>query len=384
VRWVGNERGIAPETSWHTLNAEGVYPGLAGAHEFLPEAHRNGTHWMPAEADVSIRPGWFYHAAEDDKVKTPPQLLDIYYASVGHGACLNLNLPPDRRGLIHETDAAKLREFRRLLDETFANNLADGATVTADAIREGDFSPAHILDGRQDTFWAAPDGMINAELVFELASPTQFDVIQIGEYIPLGQRLESFGADAWQDADWKPIATGTSVGYKKLIRLDTPVETAKVRLRLHAPVPPTLAHFGLYLQPSIERNARTETGDPALARWTILSGEHGWTPYAPIAPGPVPQEIIMSPGHEFRISGFTYLPRQDGNREGIVSHYEFWLSRDGENWEQVAAGEFANIANNPILQTVTWDEPRLASSVKIVVRQVVAGDTVGAGEVGSY
>lgn len=255
VRWVGNERGIAPETSWHTLKLEGMYPGKSGADKFLPEGHRDGESWLPAEADVSIRPGWFYHAHEDDKVKNAGQLLDLYYASVGHGAGLHLNMPPDRRGLIHPTDAANAREFGRIIQETFAKNLAAGATSTASSTRPGDFAAKRILDKKHDTFWAAADGVTAPEIVIQLHKPTQFDVIELGEFIALGQRLDEFHVDIEEAGNWREIAHGTSVGYKKLVRLDAPVEAARLRLRLHAPVCPTLAIFGLYLQPKMAREA---------------------------------------------------------------------------------------------------------------------------------
>ncbi len=119
-RWVGNENGIAGEPCWATLNLTDRYPG--GRSDGLTSGERPGTHWIPAECDVSIRPGWFYHAKEDNQVKSPEKLLEIYYKSVGRGACLNLNLPPDRRGRIHDNDIAALREFRRILDQTFADN----------------------------------------------------------------------------------------------------------------------------------------------------------------------------------------------------------------------------------------------------------------------
>ena len=134
-RWVGNESGFAGETCWATLDMSkpGRYPG--GSSNGLNSGERPGTAWLPAECDVSIRPGWFYHAKEDNRVKTPAQLLDIYYKSVGRGACLNLNIPPDRRGIIHENDIKSLREFRRILDATFAVNLAKEAQLTASNTR---------------------------------------------------------------------------------------------------------------------------------------------------------------------------------------------------------------------------------------------------------
>ncbi len=399
VRWVGNERGIAPETSWHTLKLDGIYPGKAGAEKFLPEGHRDGESWLPAEADVSIRPGWFYHAHEDDKVKTPAQLLDIYYASVGHGAGLHLNFPPDRRGLIHETDAANAREFHRILRATFDKNFAAGAKVTANNTRRGDFEAKRAIDKSRDTFWAAEDGVTNAEIVFQLSKAAKFDVVELGEFIALGQRLEEFHVDIEEAGVWREIAAGTSVGYKKLVRLAAPVEATKLRLRLRAPVGPTLSTFGLYLQPERQREAG-KVGSMGRAEWKIVSATNEtpgsgaasraidgnaqtlWHTHGPDGENAPPQNIVIDLVGATKLTGFTYLPRQDGTRRGMVSHYEFHVSADGQNWTQAAVGEFANVANNPILQTVKFDAPHTARFVKFVATRAVEANHIAVAEIG--
>lgn len=248
-RWVGNERGIAGEPCWATLSPGDGAPGNTKAN--LNQGERPGTHWIPAECDVSIRPGWFYHASQDDRVKTPAQLLDIYYASVGRGACLNLNLPPDRRGRIHENDVASLKEFRRLLDATFAENLAAEAKITASNIRAKSraFGPGRLFDGDRDTYWASDDFVFTPELTLELPAEKTFNVIDLREHLPLGQRIEAFAVDAWLDGAWKEVAQGTSIGNRRLLRID-PVSTTQVRLRItQAGACPALAEFGLYREP---------------------------------------------------------------------------------------------------------------------------------------
>jgi alpha-L-fucosidase len=209
-RWVGNERGMAGEPCWATLNpGEGV-PGSTRAN--LNQGERPGTHWIPPECDVSIRPGWFYHPGEDTKVKSPAQLLDVYYASVGRGACLNLNLPPDRRGQIHPNDIQSLQRFRRILDRTFAKNLAEGAKLTASNTRGGSpaFSAQNLLDGNRSTYWATDDAASTPELIIDLGQPATFNVVNLREYLPLGQRIEAFALDQWKDGRWQEFATGTS------------------------------------------------------------------------------------------------------------------------------------------------------------------------------
>jgi alpha-L-fucosidase len=249
-RWVGNEDGIAGDPCWATLNMAGRYPGGSSAH--LNSGERPGTAWLPAECDVSIRPGWFYHASEDTRVKTPRQLLDIYYKSVGRGADLNLNLPPDRRGRIHENDIHSLTEFRRLLDATFSKNLAKAASLTASNIRGGakQFAARDLLDGKRNTYWATDDNVTTPELVLSFAKPITFNVVSLREYLPLGQRVEGFALDQFKDGQWVEFAKGTSVGNLRLVRGE-PLTTDKVRLRItQSPVCPALAEFGLYAEPA--------------------------------------------------------------------------------------------------------------------------------------
>jgi alpha-L-fucosidase len=248
-RWVGNEHGFAGETCWATLNTEGRFPGGEAKH--LNSGERPGTQWMPAECDVSIRPGWFYHASQDAKVKTPEQLLDIYYKSVGRGADLNLNLPPDRRGQIAANDAQALREFRRRLDATFATDLARKAKLTASNTRGNArrFAAKNLTDRRRDTYWATDDSVTTPELIFQWSKPVRFNVVNLREYLPLGQRVEAFALDQWQGGQWVEFASATSIGNRRLLRGDY-VTTDRVRLRItQAPVCPALTEVGFFAEP---------------------------------------------------------------------------------------------------------------------------------------
>ena len=254
VRWVGNERGIAGEPAWSTLNSEDFAPGRADVDR-LNRGDRPGTHWVPAECDVSIRPGWFYHAQEDSRVRSARDLVDLYYSSVGRGASLLLNLPPDRRGQIAEPDVVSLREFRRILDATFAKDFAHGARgikVSASNIRgNGDrrFSPRNVIDGKRDTYWATDDQSKTPELILDLTREVTFNVVRLREYLPLGQRVEAFALDAWEEGTWQEFARGTSIGNCRLVR-GKPVTTSKVRLRItQAPVCPAIAELALFAEP---------------------------------------------------------------------------------------------------------------------------------------
>lgn len=252
-RWVGNENGIAGDPCWATLNSAGRYPG--GPSEGLTTGERPGSDWIPAECDVSIRPGWFYHPAEDARVKTPAQLLDIFYKSVGRGACLNLNIPPDRRGQIHGDDVASLREFHRILQATFSRNLAEGARLVAGNTRgqNNQFGPKNLLASRSDRYWSTDDSVTTPELVLEFKNPVTFNVVSLREYLPLGQRIEGFALDRWENGGWVQMAKGTSVGNHRLLRLEA-VTSEKVRLRItQAPVCPALSELGLFMEPNFSR-----------------------------------------------------------------------------------------------------------------------------------
>lgn len=247
VRWVGNEKGIAGETCWATLNRNDFAPGQADSKR-LNGGDRPGTHWVPAECDVSIRPGWFYHAKENNRVKSPQALLDLYFKSVGRGASFLLNLPPDTRGQIPEGDVRVLEEFRRQLDATFAHNLSRDAKATASNTR-GDaktFAPALATDDRRDTYWATDDAVTNAELIVEFKAPATFNVVRVREHLPLGQRIEAFALDQWKDGRWTEFASGTSIGSCRLVRIE-PAITTKVRLRItQAAACPAIAEFSVF------------------------------------------------------------------------------------------------------------------------------------------
>jgi alpha-L-fucosidase len=249
IRWVGNEGGIAGEPCWETLNRRDFYPGDANGKR-LNHGDRPGTDWLPAECDVSIRPGWFYHPSEDTKVKTPAQLLDIYFKSVGRGATMLLNIPPDQRGQIHEPDIASLQEFARRRDAIFAVDLARQARASASNVRgqERRYRAENVIDGKRNTYWATDAGVTTADLSMEFPQPVTFNVARIREYLPLGQRVEGYVVEQWQDNQWKEFASGESIGNCRLER-GADVTTSRVRLRISkASVCPAISEFGLFYE----------------------------------------------------------------------------------------------------------------------------------------
>lgn len=247
IRWVGNERGMAGETCWATVNRAEYHPGADKAKR-LNVGDRPGTHWVPAECDVSIRPGWFYHAGEDSKVKTPEQLMEIYFASVGRGGSFLLNLAPDRRGRVPDADMKSLVEFRRQLEAMFKHDLAPKAKATATNTRGNarQFAARNLNDGKRATYWATDDGTTAAEVVLEFKEPVTFNIVRLREHLPLGQRVDAFALDQWQDGGWVEFAKGTSIGSCRLVR-GQPVTTGKVRLRIvKAATCPAISELGLF------------------------------------------------------------------------------------------------------------------------------------------
>ena len=247
-RWVGNESGIAGETSWSTLNIKGFTPGSgAPPVKTLSTGDVGGEIWAPAETDVSIRPGWFWKESENDKVKSLQHLLKIYYESVGRNSLLLLNAPPDDRGHIHEIDSTRLMEMNAALEEIFSVDLTKGAKATADARRGRKFRPSNLLDGDPDSFWAASDGDPAPEVTLSFPSAVTFNRIVLQEYIPLGQRVAAFHVEAQDETgEWKDLASGTTIGCKRILL--TPRVTAKaLRLTIDkALAPPLLAGLSLY------------------------------------------------------------------------------------------------------------------------------------------
>lgn len=255
IRWVGNENGFSGDTCWSTYTPTGEKgdnpaPGYVRYQEGVT-GQEDGKYWMPAECDVSIRPGWFYHPEEDTLAKTPEALFDLYCRSVGHNASLLLNVPPDRSGRFSQTDIASLRGLKKILDATFSRNLASSAVTTASNIRGNDshFSAANVVDGNKKTYWATDDSVRQASIVLEWNRPVDWNFLVLQEYTPLGQRVERFSVEAQTDNVWKIVAAGSTIGHKRIIRVPD-LQTTKIRLNILASrACPVISDIGLYHSP---------------------------------------------------------------------------------------------------------------------------------------
>ncbi len=292
VRWVGTESGYGRDTEWSVLPLDAQMQEKVAANSqsdptFVPNGDltasdlgsreqligAKGLIWYPAETDVSIRPGWFYHPEEDDKVKTPEKLFDIYCSSVGKNSVLLLNLPPNQQGLLHPTDVHNLLEWKRLRDITFSKNKASGATLRSKQANE----LSNVLDGRDNTHATTQDSVLVLEL--KLKGPQQFDMLMLQENIEIGQRIEKFVLEYRDKGQWRLITEGTTVGYKRLLRFD-PVITDKVRLRvLSSRLAPALSEIALYKLPEqvkynhrlVEKTRILPTKNKATGRPTSLA-----------------------------------------------------------------------------------------------------------------
>jgi len=262
VRWCGNEAGRTRKSEWSVIPLreppdKHAWTDKRGA-DLGGRARLRGAKylvWYPAEVNTSIRPGWFYHAREDDRVKPLGHLLDIYYGSVGGNATFLLNLPPDRRGLIHENDVKRLAELGKVLGASFRTNLAKGAAAAASAERgtDGNHSADKAVDGRKSTYWSTDDGVTTATLELDLGGPKTFNCAMLQEHIRVGQRIEKFVLEARVGGKWESLAAATVVGYKRLLRFPE-ASARKVRVRiLESRLCPTLRNFALYRVPPIFR-----------------------------------------------------------------------------------------------------------------------------------
>lgn len=247
IRWVGNEEGRAGETQWATYPAHvdedpnTLNVGIEGANT-----------WMPAETDVSIRPGWYWTRETDDRVKRIDQLLDIYYNSVGRNTNLLLNFPVDNRGLVAEPDARQLRALAQIIKNTFAVDHAQGRPATASNVRGNDprFAATNLTDGDAATYWSADDDVTQAEVMIELAKPKAINRVLMQEHIELGQRVRGWSLAVRSKGEWQEIANGTTIGHKRIARFPALVADA-VRLSItDSRACPVLENIGVFTAPT--------------------------------------------------------------------------------------------------------------------------------------
>lgn len=232
-RWVGNENGVAGETNWSFLREGVVYPGYPNNSE-LTSGHSDGTQWIPAECDVSIRPGWFYHAKEDSKVRTGKDLFELYLKNVGRNGNFILNVPPTKEGLIHPIDVASLAEFNNIRKHTFANDLLLHAKIKGSSNASKIESAKNTNDSNYDSYWSPKDGDASPTLNIKLKKLTPINYVVLQEYIPKGQHVEKFVVEYKNsNGAWTLLPTTeqtTTIGYKRILPIKK-IETKELRVR---------------------------------------------------------------------------------------------------------------------------------------------------------
>ncbi|WP_288854059.1 alpha-L-fucosidase [uncultured Bacteroides sp.] len=351
VRWVGNEKGIGRETEWSaTVLTPGIYThseqrnkeiGIfnrskdLGGREVLARASE--LYWYPSEVDVSIRPGWFYHADQNEQIKPLSHLVDIYFKSVGYNSVLLLNIPPDKRGLIHETDRLRLNEFASYLKNTFNDNF----------LKKG------------NSYWQASSGESRE---FTVQTNALVNTFMLQEDIAKGQRVEDFLLEGWMDNAWHKLAEGTTVGYKRLIRFDS-CQPEKVRLTIRsARGKANFLNAGLfYAQPLSNTNAKVKLGNVPISQYHIVGDDKeagkaidGNLQSVWRTEGLIP--LVVDLGSETEITGFSYAPATDENLDGTIYKYNFYVSNDGKKWTKcITHGEFSNIMHNPVPNVVQFE-----------------------------
>lgn len=265
LRWVGNEGGHGRASEWSVVPLGGPieeckWPDMTAEDIGSLGKLKDGKvlHWYPAETDTSIRPGWFWRPSEDGRVRSLADLMNVYYNSVGNNCVLLLNVPPDSRGRLHENDVVRLREMGKVLGATFAANLGarkSGAKASAEYETSG-HGAAMVLDGDPETYWTCADWENEPSAVITLPERRTVSVVMLQEHLRSGQRVEKFVVEAWDanrwataGSGWVEIASGTTIGYKKLSRFPR-MQTDRVRVRfIESRVRPTLAEFGLFDEP---------------------------------------------------------------------------------------------------------------------------------------
>lgn len=389
-RWVGNEKGFAGATNWSFLRKGEVHPGYDKSYE-LQYGHPDGNQWVPAECDVSIRPGWFYHPEEDDRVKSPDQLVDLYYRSVGHNATLLLNFPVDRRGLIHPVDSANAVRFHEMIQQQLKTNLVAGMIPKVSNERGGDFVASALTDDNFDTYWATEDGVTTADIEFSFDTPTRMNRMMLQEYIPLGQRVKAFVVEYLDKDTWLPVKLNeetTTIGYKRLLRFET-VETKGIRIRItDARGPLCLSNVGVYdagnvsdsfvekvediesvpyLLPDIKAEEAAKASDKQAQTTCFVEGDR----------------LLIDLQEERMVSSLHFLPDQGEPNKGLIANYEIrvGVSKDAVN-QLVKSGEFSNIQNNPVMQSVFFTPVKARYIELKATRMIHAGEPMGFAELG--
>ena len=353
LRWVGTEAGNIGETNWSLMPAKGDTP-----YQMLHYGVEDGDVWCPGETNTSIRPGWFYHEAENEHVKSLSKLMDTYYKSVGRNSTLLLNFPIAPNGRIHPNDSLRGIAFKKMIDEVFNENLIDHSTLTID------HSAAHngaVANNGQCS-------MVNVQW----AKPTAFNRFLVEEDIAQGQRVKKFSLEAEVDGRWQPLKDAlveegdglTTIGHRRIICFPT-ITATRLRFTVtDAKCEPVIKRLGVYLAPELTADI-PDSGEKKSSALHIFFGS--------------PMQMFIDWDTEQTISAFRYLPPQNG-QDGTITHYTLWGSTNWSDWTKLASGEFSNIVNNPIWQTIRF-APTKIRVLRFEADRLANGTRMGYGDI---
>jgi len=356
LRWVGTEAGNVGETNWSLLNKEGDVP-----YQMLHYGVEDGDSWVAAETNTSIRPGWFYHETENENVKSLSKLMDTYYKSVGRNSCLLLNFPIAPNGRIHPTDSLRGIAFKKMINEVFKTDLTKTALQT----------PLNIPKKQGEDVLALQKAWGSGRLI-EFLNPTTFNRFVVEEDIRYGQRVKKFSLEAEVDGQWVPLKDElvengnglTTIGHRRIICFPTVTATRLRFIVTDAKCDPIIKKVGIYLAPNITQDT-PDAGEKHASDYYIFFGAD--------------KMMFVTLNDEATVTGFRYLPPQD-SKEGLVTHYRISATTDWQKWETIGEGEFSNIVNNPIWQTVRC-KPTRAKVIRVEGLRLAQGERMSYSDV---
>jgi alpha-L-fucosidase len=354
LRWVGTEAGNIGETNWSLMPSKGDTP-----YQMLHYGVEDGDVWCPGETNTSIRPGWFYHDAENEHVKSLSKLMDTYYKSVGRNSTLLLNFPIAPNGRIHPNDSLRGIAFKKMIDEVFVNGSVE--------FRVDSLEFATALPESSGT--AAANSKF---YTLNFKQPTSFNRFLAEEDIAQGQRVKKFSLEAEVDGQWQPLKDAlveegdglTTIGHRRIICFPT-VTATRLRFKVtDAKCEPVIKRLGVYLAPELTADI-PDSGEKKSSALHIFFGSS--------------MQMFIDWDTEQTISAFRYLPPQNG-QDGTITHYTLWGSTNWSDWTKLASGEFSNIVNNPIWQTIRF-APTKIRVLRFEADRLANGTRMGYGDI---
>ena len=352
LRWVGTEAGNIGETNWSLMSGKGDTP-----YQMLHYGVEDGDVWCPGETNTSIRPGWFYHDAENEHVKSLSKLMDTYYKSVGRNSTLLLNFPIAPNGRIHPNDSLRGIAFKKMIDEVFRENLIEHGSLNIEHCSAPDSATNNVQYSMFNVQWD---------------KPTSFNRFLVEEEIAQGQRVKKFSLEAEVDGQWQPLKDAlveqgdglTTIGHRRIICFPT-VTATRLRFTItDAKCEPVIKKLGVYLAPELTTDI-PDSGEKKSSALHIFFGS--------------PMQMFIDWDTEQEISAFRYLPPQN-TKDGIITHYTLWGSTNWSDWTKLASGEFSNIVNNPIWQTIKFN-PAKVRVLRFEADRLTSGNRMGYGDI---